>query len=59
MEVNGQVHDPAALPQEKSPRYPLDRTLGGLLSRYESGGKEKNPFPAPAANRTLIVQPVD
>jgi len=29
-------------PQEKSPRYPLDRKLGGLQSRSGRGGEEKN-----------------
>jgi hypothetical protein len=36
MEVSDQLH-----PQEKSPCYPLDRRLGGLQSRYGSGGEEK------------------
>jgi hypothetical protein len=27
MEVNGQLHAPAALPQGKSPWYPLDRVI--------------------------------
>jgi hypothetical protein len=29
MEVNGQLHVPAALSQGKSPWYPTDRRLGG------------------------------
>jgi hypothetical protein len=33
MEVSGQPHAPAALPQRKSPWYPLDRMLGGPQSR--------------------------
>jgi hypothetical protein len=32
MEVSGQLHAPAALPQGKSPWYPLDRRLGGTHS---------------------------
>jgi len=31
MGISGQLHDPAALPQGKSPWYPLDRRLGGPL----------------------------
>jgi len=45
MEVSGQLHAPAALPQGKCPRYPFDRRLGGLQSRSGRGGEEK--FPAP------------
>jgi len=29
MEVGGQLNAPAALPQGKSPQYPLNRRLGG------------------------------
>jgi hypothetical protein len=29
----------------KSPRYPLDRSLGGTQSRSGRGGEEKNPCP--------------
>jgi hypothetical protein len=32
MEVSGQFHAPAALPQEERPQYPLDRRLGGPQS---------------------------
>jgi hypothetical protein len=33
MEVSGQLHDPAALTSAgESPRYPLNRKLGGLQS---------------------------
>jgi hypothetical protein len=45
MEVSGQLHAPAALPQGKSPRYPLDRRLGGPQSRSGRGGEEKNSQP--------------
>jgi len=42
MDVNGQLHAPAALSPE-SPWYPLDRRLGGPQSRSgHSGGEEKN-----------------
>jgi hypothetical protein len=36
MEISGQLHAPAAFPREKSPRYPLDRRLGGPQSRCGS-----------------------
>jgi len=42
MEVSGQLHDPTALPQGKSPRYLLDWRLGGLQSRSGCDGEEKN-----------------
>jgi hypothetical protein len=42
MEVSGQLHAPAALPQGKSPRYPLDRRLDGPQNRSGRGGEEKN-----------------
>jgi hypothetical protein len=40
MEVSGQLHAPAVLPQGKSPWYPLDRMLGGPQSRYGGSGEE-------------------
>jgi hypothetical protein len=42
MDVSGQVHVPAALPQ-----YPLDRRLGRPQSRFGRGGKEKKSQPVP------------
>jgi hypothetical protein len=36
-----QLHVPAALSPEKSPRYPLDRRLGGTQSQSEGSGKDK------------------
>jgi hypothetical protein len=44
-------------PQGKSPRYPLDRRLGGPQSRSERGGEEKNPQPLPGIEPPTI-QPV-
>jgi hypothetical protein len=38
MAVSGQLHAPAALPQGKSPWYPLDRRLGGPQNRSGRGG---------------------
>jgi hypothetical protein len=45
MEVSGELHAPAALPQGKSPWYQLDRRLGGTQSRSGRGGEEKNSQP--------------
>jgi hypothetical protein len=45
--ASGQLHAPAALPQGKSPWYPLDRRLGGPQSRSGRGGEEKNSHPPP------------
>jgi hypothetical protein len=46
-------------PKVKSPRYPLDRRLGGPQIRSWRGGKEKNSHPRRESNpRTLIVQPI-
>jgi hypothetical protein len=41
MEVSGQLHAPTALLRVKSPRYPLDRRLGGPQSRSGRGSEEK------------------
>jgi hypothetical protein len=53
MEVSGQLHAPAALTQEISPCYPLDRRLGGLQSRSGRGGEEKNSQPLPGIETIL------
>jgi hypothetical protein len=45
MDVSGHLHAPAALPQGKSPWYPLDRRLGEPQSRSGRGGEEKNSQP--------------
>jgi hypothetical protein len=59
MEVSGQLHDPAALPQGKSSWNPLDRRLGGPQSRSGRGGEEKkNPQPLPGLEPP-ISQTVD
>jgi len=34
-------------PQGKSPYYPLNKWLGGVQSRSERGGEEKNSQPLP------------
>jgi hypothetical protein len=52
MEVSGQFHAPAALPEVKSPWYPLDRRLGGPQSRSGDGGEQENyqPLPVPESH---------
>jgi hypothetical protein len=47
MEVSGQLHDTAALFQGKSPRYPLDRRLGGPQSCSGRGVEKKIPTSSP------------
>jgi hypothetical protein len=48
MEVSGQLHAPAALPQGKeSYQYPSDRRLGGARSLSGHGVEEKNSQPPP------------
>jgi hypothetical protein len=57
MEVSGQLHAPAAVPQGKSPHYLLDRRLGGPQSRSGHGGEEKNFQPRRESNpKAPIVQ---
>jgi hypothetical protein len=59
MEVNGQLHAPAALPPGKEPLYPLDRRLGGPQSHSGRGGEEKNSQPPPGIEHgSPIVRPV-
>jgi hypothetical protein len=41
MEMSRKLHAPAALPQWKSSRYPLDRRLGGPQNRSGRGGEKK------------------
>jgi hypothetical protein len=45
--TSGQLHTSPALPRGKSPRYPLNRRLGGPQSRSERFGEEKNLLPVP------------
>jgi hypothetical protein len=56
MDVSGQLHAPAALPQGKSPWYPLDRKLGGPQSWSGHNGEEKNSDPLPGLE-SPIIQP--
>jgi hypothetical protein len=57
MEVNDQLHAPEALPQGKSPWYPMDRRLGGPQSRSGRVGEEKNSEPL-LGLEPPIIQPV-
>jgi hypothetical protein len=56
MAVVSQLHAPNAKPPEKSPRYSLNRWLGGPQNRSGRYGEEKRL--APAGNPTTSVQPV-
>jgi hypothetical protein len=57
MEVRGQLHTPDALtPGKEAP--PLGRRLGVPQNQSGRGGKEKNPFPIPAVDRTPVIQPI-
>jgi hypothetical protein len=63
LEVRGQLHVPAALPRGKSPRYPLDRRLGGPQSQSRRRGKEKildftgTRTPTPQSSNPIDRQP--
>jgi hypothetical protein len=52
MEVSGQLHAPTALATRKLPPVPSSSQI-----QSGRGGKEKS-IPAPAWNRTPVVQPV-
>jgi hypothetical protein len=57
MEVNGQLHTPAALPSRKEPLVPIGQETGWAPEAvWELWSREK--FLAPAWNRTPAVQPV-
>jgi hypothetical protein len=56
MEVSGKLHDPAALPLAKEPRYLSDMRLDGPQTRSEGYREEKNL--AFVRNRTPDIQPV-
>jgi hypothetical protein len=42
MEVNGQLHYPAALLERKEPQYSLDRRLGGSRVGLNEGSREES-----------------
>jgi hypothetical protein len=54
MEMSGHIYAPAALPQGKSCRYPLERRLGGPQIRSGRGGEEKNSQPLPGLEALII-----
>jgi hypothetical protein len=54
MEVSGQLNAPAAYPQGNIPWYPLDRRLGGELSRSVRGSEEKNSQTLPGLEPPII-----
>jgi len=45
-----------ALPQGKSPLYPLSRRVGGSQSQFGCIGKEK--ILAPTGNQAPVIQPI-
>jgi hypothetical protein len=63
MEVNGQLHAPAALPPGNRPRYPLERRLGESQSQSERRGEEKildptgtrTPTPRPSSPHFFLI----
>jgi hypothetical protein len=57
MEVSGELHTLATLPQGKSPSYPLDRRLGRPQSQSGHSGEEKNFQPLPRLEPP-IAQPI-
>jgi hypothetical protein len=59
MEVSGQLHDPAALPQERAPSTHWIGRWVGPRAVLDTVGKRKIPSPRWESNpRTPIVQPV-
>jgi hypothetical protein len=57
MEVSGQVHTPAALPQKKEPQYPLDKILEGSESQYERYEVEKYLLHLPRIDLLFLGRP--
>jgi hypothetical protein len=55
MDVNGQLHGPAALTPGKQPLYPLDRRLGGPQNRYGRVPKKKKFLPLPEVELRLYA----
>jgi len=53
MEVSGQFHAPAALPQGKNPLYSLDRRLSGPFSWSGCDGEKKS-LPLPGIKPQLF-----
>jgi len=57
MKMSDRVTPQTLFPQEKIPRYPLDKIVGGLQDPSGRGGEEKK-FPALVGNRPSVFQPV-
>jgi hypothetical protein len=57
MDVSGQLHAMAILPQGKCPWYPLDMRLGGPQSWFGHGVEEKNSQPPPGIEPRLSDRP--
>jgi hypothetical protein len=57
MEVNGQLHAPAASPPGKELLLPLDRKLGGPQTSAGCGGEEKN-FQPLSGLEPSTIQPI-
>jgi hypothetical protein len=59
MEVSGQLHIlTALLPEEKVPGIQWIKGWVGHRASLDMVAKRKNPFPAPAGNQTLVMQPI-
>jgi hypothetical protein len=56
MEVNCQLHTPAALSGRSGPHYPLNR--GWMSSRVGMDVMTKGNISAPAENETLVAHPI-
>jgi hypothetical protein len=56
MEASGQLHTPVALPQGKSPLYPLYRRLDVPQSWSGHSGEEKNSQPIAQCYTTELFQ---
>jgi hypothetical protein len=54
MEMNGQLHAPAALRPVKEPWYPLDRNMGGPQGHSGRDGEENNSQPLPGIEPPII-----
>jgi hypothetical protein len=57
MEVSGQLHDPAALPQRKQPQHPLFTRLCKPQSRSGRYGEERNILPLLRIEPRLLIRP--
>jgi hypothetical protein len=59
LEVSGQLHAPVTLnPLERTHSTPLIGGWVDLRACLDTWMKRRSPFPAPAGNETLVIQPV-